>query len=57
MLIFKTIHSLNKLKQARIQDGGLGRPCGIWTIVTIAWRPVVQSRDTHALDVYSSLVL
>lgn len=49
MLIFKTIHSLNKLKQARNQDGGLGRPRGIWNRVTIASRPVVQSRDTHAL--------
>lgn len=57
MLIFKTIHSLNKLKQARNQDGGLGRPRGIWNRVTIARRPVVQSRDTHALEVYSSLVL
>lgn len=57
MLIFKTIHSLNKLKQAWNPDGRLRRPCGIWNRLTIAWRPVVQSRGTHALEVYSSLSL
>lgn len=57
MLIFNTIHSLNKLKQAGNPDGRLGRPRSIWNRLTIASRPVVQSRGTHALDVYSSLGL
>lgn len=57
MLIFKMIHSLNKLKQAGNPDGRLGRPRGIWNRLTIASQPVVQSRGTHALDVYSSLGL